>query len=177
MSQILNPLSKARDPACIIMDARWVCNLLCHNRNSLSFFSDDVSSGRLVDLSFSPVYCSLAHSSGFVGLPIALSYFWWRDYFFLWLPFENGSPLLPIMLIQAPIPLVTEVVMWPRPSQHLLPYWITRSSSKLLSLIHSVLFPNWNSVPHFIYWDCVSSLNLCSSSPSMEPPPGSPRRI
>ena len=75
MSQILNPLSKARDPACIIMDARWVCNLLCHNRNSLSFFSDDVSSGRLVDLSFSPVYCSLAHSSGFVGLPIPLSYF------------------------------------------------------------------------------------------------------
>ena len=32
--QILNPLSKARDQICILMDTSWVCNLLSHSRNS-----------------------------------------------------------------------------------------------------------------------------------------------
>ena len=31
---ILNPLTEARDCACILMDARWVLNPLNHNRNS-----------------------------------------------------------------------------------------------------------------------------------------------
>ena len=31
---ILNPLRKARDGTCILMDTSWVCNPLSHNRNS-----------------------------------------------------------------------------------------------------------------------------------------------
>ena len=34
-SQILNPLSKAGDWTCILMDTSWVLNPLSHNRNSL----------------------------------------------------------------------------------------------------------------------------------------------
>ena len=34
--QILNPLSEARDPTCILVDTRQVCNLLSHNGNSLA---------------------------------------------------------------------------------------------------------------------------------------------
>ena len=32
--QLLNPLSKARDQTCILMDTNWVLNLLSHNGNS-----------------------------------------------------------------------------------------------------------------------------------------------
>ena len=32
---ILNPLSKARDPTHVLMDARWACNLLSHNGKCL----------------------------------------------------------------------------------------------------------------------------------------------
>jgi len=35
---ILNPLSKARDPAHILMDTSWVLNQLNHNGNSLDGF-------------------------------------------------------------------------------------------------------------------------------------------
>ena len=34
---ILNPLSEARDPTHIIMDIRWVLNLLSHNGNSMFY--------------------------------------------------------------------------------------------------------------------------------------------
>ena len=41
--QILNSLRKARDQTHILMDARWVHNLLSHNGNSLhSFFLQTV---------------------------------------------------------------------------------------------------------------------------------------
>ena len=35
--QILNSLSKAKDPTCILMDISWVHNRLFHNRN---YFKD-----------------------------------------------------------------------------------------------------------------------------------------
>ena len=35
--QVLNPLGKAGDQACIIMDTSWVLNPLSHNRNSLMY--------------------------------------------------------------------------------------------------------------------------------------------
>ena len=38
--QILNPLSKARDWTCILMDTSWVCNLLSHSGNSQIKFSE-----------------------------------------------------------------------------------------------------------------------------------------
>ena len=36
--QILNPLSKARDQTCILIDTAQVLNLLSHNGNSLFYF-------------------------------------------------------------------------------------------------------------------------------------------
>ena len=36
--QILNPLSKARDQTCSLMDTSWVLNPLSHNENSCFYF-------------------------------------------------------------------------------------------------------------------------------------------
>ena len=63
--RILNPLSKARDWTCLLMDTSWVPNPLSHRGNSClgSFSGFEIEKGKLLDFPYNNGLCKIIKSS------------------------------------------------------------------------------------------------------------------